>query len=40
MEGVLVYNFIEDRYQLEYGIEKYSNCFHAGEHLKVLINDN
>lgn len=39
MEGILVYNQIEKRYQVRYGLEEYSNCLHCGDCLEVLIGE-
>lgn len=39
IEGILVYNEIEKRYQVRYGLEEYSDCLHCGDCLEVLIGE-
>lgn len=36
IEGVLVYDMINDRYQVRYGLEDFSAGLHCGETLQVL----
>ena len=38
IEGILVYDYTSDRYQVEYGIETYTAGLHAGETLQAEIN--
>ena len=40
IEGILVYDLINERYQIEYGIENYTDGLHCGETLQVYGYDD
>lgn len=38
MEGILVFNQQEERYQLRLGLQDYSRCFRCGDPLEVEVD--
>lgn len=39
MEGILVYDYSSERYQLRTGLEDYTDGFHCGDGLEVYVKD-
>ena len=40
IEGVLVYDYANERYQIGYGIEQYTSGLHCGECLQVYCEED